>query len=46
MLEPDGTCKMIQLRVNGTGNNYLTGGFIRVRASNDTTARIIFDAEL
>jgi hypothetical protein len=46
MLEPDGTCKIIQLRVNGTGNNYLTGGFIRVRASNDTTARIIFDAEL
>jgi hypothetical protein len=46
MLEPDGTCKMIQLRVNGTGNNYLTGGFIRVRASNDTTARIILDAEL
>ena len=45
-LEPDGTCKLVGIKVNGTGSNYLTGGFIRVRASNDTTARIIFDAEL
>ncbi len=45
-IEPDGTCKLVGVRVNGTGSNYITAGFIRVRAQNDTTARIIFDAEL
>ncbi|MDB4355555.1 hypothetical protein N9Z55_06645 [Akkermansiaceae bacterium] len=45
-LEPDGTCKIMYLRVTGNSNNYIIAGFIRVRASNDINAKIIFDAEL
>lgn len=46
MLEPDGTCKLMNLRVNGDGDTYIIGGFIRVRAQNDINAKIIFDAEI
>ena len=44
--EHDGSCKLVNIRVNGNGSSYITGGFLRVRAQNDITARIKFDAEL
>ena len=44
--EHDGSCKLVSIRVNGNGSSYITGGFLRVRAQNDITARIKFDAEL
>jgi len=43
--EPDGGCKLIQVHAH-SGSNFINGYFMRVRANNDATTRLKFDAEL
>jgi len=45
-LETDGTAIMIQGSCVGSAGNFGNGLFLRIRANNDTSARMKFDAEL
>jgi hypothetical protein len=44
--EADGTCHFMSIRANANSPNWVAGYMIKVRAYNDATARIYFDAEL
>ena len=44
--ELDGSSRIVQASITGSSGTFLNGGFLRIRANNDTSARIKFDAEL
>jgi hypothetical protein len=43
--EPDGGCKLIQVHAH-SASGFINGYFMRVRANNDATTRLKFDAEI
>jgi len=45
-VEADGSCRFMSIRANATSPNWVAGYMIKVRAYNDITSRIYFDAEL